>query len=151
MSVDDLLTRLESVKQRGNRYIASCPAHKDKSPSLAVQGGERGILLHCFAGCSLDAICHALGIATRDLFYDQTTDAATIRRTQQQREDRRRERERQRESDGLCIDALRESETLIASRCGIDVSRMSHDKLNDELNALADAYAILESENHYDE
>ena len=72
MKFDALLARLDGVKPRGNgRYSARCPAHTDKSPSLSVSEGERGILLRCWTGCSLVEICASLGIAQPDLFFDK--------------------------------------------------------------------------------
>jgi hypothetical protein len=44
-------------------YQACCPAHDDHNPSLNLTLGEkRAVLLHCFAGCSYQAILDALGI-----------------------------------------------------------------------------------------
>lgn len=70
MTINDLLSRLSGVKQRGTRWSATCPAHEDRSPSLSISEGDRGLLLRCFAGCSIQELCSALGIVSRDLFYD---------------------------------------------------------------------------------
>jgi len=42
------------------RWMARCPAHDDRSPSLSIT--ERGdkVLLHCFAGCDQQAVIEAL-------------------------------------------------------------------------------------------
>jgi len=38
MNIEILLSRLEKVKPHGNgKYLACCPAHNDKSPSLAIR------------------------------------------------------------------------------------------------------------------
>ena len=53
MIADKLLSRLEGVKQTGpDRWLSRCPAHDDRSPSLAVREVDDRLLLHCFAGCS---------------------------------------------------------------------------------------------------
>lgn len=70
MTLGKFLPLLDGVRQRGARWSARCPAHGDKSPSLSVSEGERGILLRCFAGCELREICDALGIQQKDLFFD---------------------------------------------------------------------------------
>ena len=56
------------------RYQALCPAHTDKSPSLAITEGQEGrTLLKCWAGCSLDSILAAAGLGKRDLFGESRT------------------------------------------------------------------------------
>jgi hypothetical protein len=37
-----------------------CPAHDDKTASLSVNQGERGVVMHCHAGCSTNAVLAAL-------------------------------------------------------------------------------------------
>jgi len=53
------------------QWQVHCPAHNDAEPSLSVTESDGRILLHCFAGCPVDAICAALGITTKDLRTDQ--------------------------------------------------------------------------------
>ena len=65
-----VLARLEGVRKSGAGWIARCPSHKDRSPSLSIREGERGILLRCFAGCSFSAIVEALGLRPSDLFHE---------------------------------------------------------------------------------
>lgn len=67
MTGSELAARLEArCCQRG--WIARCPAHEDGSPSLSI--GESGgrVLLHCFAGCTVESVCDALKIKVSDLF-----------------------------------------------------------------------------------
>ena len=64
-----LLSKLSKVKQTGNdQYIACCPSHKDKNPSLAIRNDNGKILLRCFAGCSAYEIVSAVGLNLSDLF-----------------------------------------------------------------------------------
>lgn len=69
-SLQSLLNRLHKVKKTGNgQYIACCPAHDDKSPSLAVRQLDDGkILLRCFSGCDANAIVSAVDLSLSDLF-----------------------------------------------------------------------------------
>lgn len=68
-SINDLINRLHKVKQTGQgRYIACCPAHNDKHPSLAIRDDEGKILLRCFAGCSAFEIVSSIGLELADLF-----------------------------------------------------------------------------------
>ncbi|NNN00044.1 MAG: hypothetical protein HKL91_09625 [Candidatus Eremiobacteraeota bacterium] len=69
MTTNDLLQRLHGVRQSRDAWIARCPAHDDRSPSLSIKEGRDGrILVRCWAGCSLPEICSALGIRVSDLF-----------------------------------------------------------------------------------
>lgn len=67
LSVDDILSVLNGVRKCGDGYIARCPAHMDRQPSLSIGLGDDGstILLHCHAGCSFDAIRAALPLDGR--------------------------------------------------------------------------------------
>ena len=65
-----VLDRLEDVRKSGAGWTAKCPAHEDRSPSLSVKEGQRGVMLHCHAGCSFAAIVEALGLKRSDAFYE---------------------------------------------------------------------------------
>ncbi len=66
---EKVLSMLDGVKQIGeNRFKAKCPAHVDNDPSFFVTEIDNGkILMHCFSGCSKQAIVDALGITLSDL------------------------------------------------------------------------------------
>jgi len=69
MVVEELLARLTKVKAAGpGKWIACCPAHEDRSPSLAIKESDGTILMHCFASCGIEAICDAIGIEMTELF-----------------------------------------------------------------------------------
>lgn len=70
MNASDLVQHLARARRTGPAsWSACCPAHEDKSPSLAVRETDDGrILLHCFGGCSADAVVGALGLDMTDLF-----------------------------------------------------------------------------------
>ena len=56
---------LIASKLRGHRsgsgWVARCPAHEDKMPSLSVTEGADGrVLVHCHAGCPQEAVVAAL-------------------------------------------------------------------------------------------
>jgi hypothetical protein len=53
--------------------MARCPAHGDKNPSLSVRDENGRVLLHCFAGCTVESICEALQIRVSDLFSEHGT------------------------------------------------------------------------------
>ena len=67
--VENLISRLDKVKGRNGSWIARCPAHADKGPSLAVREGDDGrVLLHCFASCETASVLGAIGMDMTDLF-----------------------------------------------------------------------------------
>jgi hypothetical protein len=67
--VKKALDRLEGVRESGGSWVALCPAHDDREPSLSVAEGEDGrALLKCFAGCPFGEIVAAMGLEERDLF-----------------------------------------------------------------------------------
>jgi len=68
MTAEQLLTRLSGARRNGGGWIARCPAHDDKNPSLSVHDVEGTILLHCFAGCSFDEIVSAIKLNPQGLF-----------------------------------------------------------------------------------
>lgn len=68
MSVEALLSRLQKVKGRNGSWTACCPAHDDKSPSLAIREESGKVLLHCFGGCEAQNIVAAVGMDMTDLF-----------------------------------------------------------------------------------
>jgi hypothetical protein len=80
MNIGTLLDRLDKVRRTGpNKWLACCPAHEDKSPSLGVRLTDDGkILIHCFGGCSVSEIVGAVGLTLADLMperpqgYDRT-------------------------------------------------------------------------------
>ena len=68
-----LIDRLEGVRETGrNRWIAQCPSHEDRSPSLSIRLADGDTwLLHCFAGCASTDVIAALGLEFGDLFPDR--------------------------------------------------------------------------------
>lgn len=69
MELDSLLNKLDKVKKSGGgKFLAICPAHQDKEASLSITADNEKILVHCFAGCSAEAIMESLGLTIPDLF-----------------------------------------------------------------------------------
>lgn len=66
----DFLTRLDNVHERsGGQYRADCPVGHKSRGALSVSEGDDGtVLMHCFAGCDIDAVTGAVGMRPSDLF-----------------------------------------------------------------------------------
>ena len=68
-ALERVLARLQDVRRSRRGWMARCPAHEDRSPSLSVsEGGDGRVLLHCFSGCRTESVCEALQIRVSDLF-----------------------------------------------------------------------------------
>ena len=73
MSTDKVLSHLTRVKRTApGKWSACCPAHEDRSPSLAVRELDDGrVLVHCFGGCSVESVLGAIGLGMTDLFPER--------------------------------------------------------------------------------
>ena len=73
MNTTEILARLQLVKPTGDhQWIARCPAHNDKTPSLSITEAADGkTLLRCHAGCDTPAIVAAIALTVSDLFPDK--------------------------------------------------------------------------------
>ena len=82
MSAGTLLERLDKVRVRGpGQWSACCPAHDDRGPSLTIkETSDSRLLLHCFAGCSVDEVVGAVGLDLSDLFPPRESHGAPLQR-----------------------------------------------------------------------
>ncbi|MFZ2874576.1 MAG: DUF3987 domain-containing protein [Phycisphaerales bacterium] len=56
-------------RKAGAGWCCKCPAHDDRNPSLSIHAGDDGrALVNCHAGCTVDAVCRAIGLRPADLF-----------------------------------------------------------------------------------
>lgn len=142
MTAEDFSQRLEAVRKSGRGFISRCPAHEDRTPSLSVRDGERGVLVKCWAGCRLQDITAAVGLTVRDLFHDQhqnSRERKDKQRNRQTEQDRREDREY---VHGLTVDARREAERLLASARNPGLVGWTDDDLHEAINVVADALEV---------
>lgn len=78
--LEQVLERLDRVKRGGGGFVARCPAHEDRNPSLSVSEGQDGrVLVRCHRGCTVEAIVAAVGLELADLFpRDTSTDRRIV-------------------------------------------------------------------------
>jgi hypothetical protein len=82
-SVDVVLARLDGVRRSGRGWIARCPAHADRSPSLSIAEGDEGrTLIRCFAGCDVTDVLGAVGLTLVNLFPERVRDLSPLGRAQ---------------------------------------------------------------------
>ena len=69
MTAQALLSVLEKVRPTASgEWVARCPAHNDRSPSLAIKEAADGrVLVHCFAGCGVSEVLAAVGLSFADI------------------------------------------------------------------------------------
>lgn len=88
MTITEAVTLFKARKTGRGRWIARCPHHPDRRPSLAVEEGRKMVLLTCRShGCDLKSICKAVGITVEKLYYDSghKIDDSTYRALQRKR------------------------------------------------------------------
>jgi len=78
MLADKFLGLLHKVKPTGDdSWIACCPCHDDKTPSMSIKealndSGEMCVLIHCFAcGATGVDVAQALGLTASNLFPEK--------------------------------------------------------------------------------
>lgn len=98
-----------------DRYIARCPAHDDKSPSLSITQKDR-VLVYCHSGCTQEQVISAL--RNRGLWYETTRKAPKFSESELD------------ESMSFCV--IWNSHI----RRGKSVSRVDDDKMNMHLRRL---------------
>jgi hypothetical protein len=59
MTAETIARSLQAKKVSGG-WMARCPAHDDKNPSLSITERDGIVLVHCLAGCSQEAVIDKL-------------------------------------------------------------------------------------------
>ena len=71
-NLEKVLSGLQKVKKTGEgKYLALCPAHNDKTPSLAIKAVDDRVLLHCFGGCETADVLSALNLTFADIMPNE--------------------------------------------------------------------------------
>ncbi len=74
--VERVLARLDGVRREPDGgFVARCPAHDDRRPSLMIARGDDGrCLIHCRAGCHITAVLDSLAMQQSELFAGGAAD-----------------------------------------------------------------------------
>lgn len=72
--IEDILPHLKKVRKTGpSNWIACCPAHDDKNPSMTLKQQPDGtVSVHCFALCGFEAIVASVGLGYGPWFPEKT-------------------------------------------------------------------------------
>jgi hypothetical protein len=78
MPASALLERLQGVRRTGEaRWMAKCPGHEDRRASLSIRELSDGrILVHCFAGCEVEAVLASVELDFDALFPPRSIEHA---------------------------------------------------------------------------
>ena len=133
MTVTELVNSLLHSRPAGDgRWMARCPAHNDRSPSLSIRAGRDGrVLVRCWAGCRTKQVLAKLGLNWKDICGEPMTDAQA-RQAMAERRKRREQELLQRSADRAACDRIRRleavadelspqphSNSLALTRCGM--------------------------------
>jgi hypothetical protein len=79
MKFEDFIQRFEKRTKTQKGFAVKCPAHNGKgNTSLSIaRAADGGVLLHCFAGCTPEAVVGAFGLKIKDLFAEEKAVAFT--------------------------------------------------------------------------
>lgn len=81
--INRVLDACDGVRKSGGGWVAKCPSHEDKRPSLAIAEGDNGmVLLHCYAGCELQSIVAGMGLEVGDLFPERSQSLTRSQRSE---------------------------------------------------------------------
>lgn len=109
------------------KWMARCPAHNDRSPSLSIREGEAGrVLARCHAGCETEAVLRAAGLRLADLFTGSPPTPSQRRQAAQERARRDDEARNRRIAHGAACDRVRRLE-VIADALGAKLARLPDD------------------------
>lgn len=74
MDKDDIfesnLRHFKVVNRYGDKAQCKCPAHDDRQASLTISKGKKCVVYFCHAGCALENVLSAAGLAKKDTYYD---------------------------------------------------------------------------------
>lgn len=97
----------------GHRWVAKCPAHKDRSASLSIREGRDGrILLHCFAGCATADVLASAVLTLRDLFAGPPPSPSQLVVMARQRQEREAQKQAERLAARSIVNRLRQLDML---------------------------------------
>jgi hypothetical protein len=81
--VGRILERLKKVQRTApGKWRACCPAHDSAGRSLAIADRDGRVLIHCFAGCTADAVLSSVGLTFGDLYDKPLGDFPPLKRSQ---------------------------------------------------------------------
>jgi hypothetical protein len=127
MTAEQIAERMQARRTGTRRWIAKCPAHADKTPSLSIKEGNDGrSLVHCHAGCPLAAVLTASGLLVSDLFPGRPPSPAQARQASAEREKRERLANKQKQLERRLREMVNKLESIL-NELGRRLARLDDD------------------------
>ena len=141
MTAEGMLGHLDGVRRSARGWMARCPAHDDRRPSLSIREGRRRVLLKCFALCTETEIQGAVGLALSDLFYQAAprdhTEGSASRRSPHHRPRRPFDwRQKAAALEGEALDLWLASELLLRAASGLHPEQWTDEERDDVLETI---------------
>jgi hypothetical protein len=107
MTAEAIAQSLQARRTGPGRWMARCPAHHDRTPSLSITDRNGTVLVHCFAGCRQAEVIEAL--RARGLWPERKAEWLPREqyREERKRRDSYREAERWKEALLLALEHAR--------------------------------------------
>lgn len=82
MTADDFAGLLHAKRVKRGQWVAKCPAHGDRKPSLSIAVGKKSpVVFKCMSvGCTADEILGAMGLTWRDVLGERKVDSSVMRK-----------------------------------------------------------------------
>jgi hypothetical protein len=142
----ETFSHLPLFRTIGNaRFVACCPSHEDKSPSLSGAIHEKKLLIHCHAGCTAEQILRAIGLDWSALFEDATKRIDSDATIQQKNNVMAGFRKWREDESRIVSGELRDRDMcILAIKEAVAASTMSEATALDKLVPLYDRYSEME-------
>ena len=113
MTLEQISRQFEARRTAPGRFMARCPAHPDRSPSLSISSGRHDrVLITCFAGCDIRDILTAVGLRFADLFPGPPPTPQQLMKMERERTARAALHERNRRAQRSVEGQLRKLESI---------------------------------------
>lgn len=105
MIIQRIADSLGGIPKAGGGWMARCPAHDDRTPSLSIDLGENGHpILKCFSGCSNEAVIDKL--RSCGLWQESGTGMSEEEIRESLQQSAKRKEERQKKADQVAALAI---------------------------------------------
>jgi hypothetical protein len=116
MTANEIASLLDAHCTGTRRWMARCPSHDDRNPSLSIGEGRDGrVLVRCWAGCPTEAVLSKLGLRMSDLFDGPPPSPEQVRKAALERAQRDAEALKRRAAHAAACDRLRKLEAVCNS------------------------------------